>query len=348
MQDRSDVLLDVDNLSVSYGVGGDAVTAVRNVSFVLRRGDVLGIAGESGSGKSTLALAVTRLLQGSAITAGSATWHGSLRGPVDLVSADPATLREIRWAEISIVFQSAMHSLNPVLSVGTQIDDVIRAHDHSLGRTARRERVGELLRMVGIPADRAHAYPHELSGGMRQRATIAIALALSPQLVVLDEPTTALDVVMQRQVLREIDALRHKLGFAMIFITHDLSLLLEIADEILVMYAGTIVERATSAELYREPLHPYSFGLLRSFPNLQGERKELMGVPGSPPNLSDRPTGCAFHPRCHRAMPTCSDSEPVLLERQLPHGARREVACHLYDPAVVEVYAGDRPTEVGH
>ena len=202
MQQPDNRLLEVSNLSVSYGAKGFELRVVRDVSFSLGHGEVLGVAGESGSGKSTLAFAITRLLrQGGRVTSGSIMWFGGPGRPLDLLTADDTALRSVRWADISIVFQSAMSSLNPVLSLGAQIDDVIRAHQANLSRDERKARIGELLRMVGIPASRASAYPHELSGGMRQRAVIAIALALSPQLVILDEPTTALDVVMQRQVL---------------------------------------------------------------------------------------------------------------------------------------------------
>jgi oligopeptide/dipeptide ABC transporter ATP-binding protein len=331
-----EALLAVEGLDVSYGPYGAEVHAVRGATFTLHKGEVLGVAGESGSGKSTLAFAITRLLRGSGrVTGGRIIWSGQGNKDVDLVTADEEVLRRIRWAGISIVFQSAMNALNPILPIGKQLDDVIRAHDLSSSRRERLERSRELLAMVGIPPERISAFPHELSGGMRQRAMIAVALALSPELVILDEPTTALDVVMQRQVLGEINRLRKELGFAIIFITHDLSLLIEVADQILVMYAGEVVERARSMDLYKTPLHPYSTGLLRSFPKLQGERVDLTGIPGSPPDPRQLPTGCPFHPRCPRAMAECVETHPALVRRlaaEVPQG--REVACLLYDEAV--------------
>ena len=325
-------LLKVEGLEVRYGSEASGVTAVKGASFIIRRGEIIGIAGESGSGKSTLAFAVARLLRGSGhIVGGKVLWYGS-SGAVDLVAATDDSLRKLRWVGISIVLQSAMNAMNPVLSVRSQIEDVIKAHDPRLSRRGRFDRVGSLLEMVGIPRSRAGAYPHELSGGMRQRAMIALALALEPQLVILDEPTTALDVVVQRQILDRLNELRRNLGFAVLFITHDLSLLLELADQILVMYAGAIVERARSRELYEDPRHPYSVGLLHSFPRARGERVELLGIPGSPPNLREMPSGCPFHPRCPRAMYRCTLEVPSLIPRAaVDGGTAREVACFLYN-----------------
>ena len=349
----SDVLLDVAGLEVWYGpeqAGG--VRAVRDATFTVRKGEVVGIAGESGSGKSTLAFAIARLLRGSGhITGGSVRWFGASAGApgdgLDLVTASDETLRKIRWRGVSIVLQSAMSAMNPVLSVRNQIDDVLRAHEPELSRRQRTSRIASLLEMVGIPARRATAYPHELSGGMRQRAMIAMALALSPQLVILDEPTTALDVVMQRQILERLTELQDDLGFAVVFITHDLSLLLEVSDETLVMYAGAVVEKARARELYESPRHPYSIGLLRSFPKVAGERQELLGIPGSPPNLRELPSGCAFHPRCPQAMPRCEQEVPQLTWRTpAGEGAAREVACLLYGDGGGP-QAGQQPAATG-
>jgi oligopeptide/dipeptide ABC transporter ATP-binding protein len=330
----SEVLLEVRDLEVSYGHGADMVSAVRDASFTLRRGEVIGIAGESGCGKSTLAFAIARLLRSNGhVTKGAIRWFGGGGDPIDLTTADDATLRRIRWAGVSIVMQSAMNAMNPVLSLRSQIGDVIKAHDPAMRRRDRDRRVGELLEMVGIPAARASSFPHELSGGMRQRAVIALALALSPQLVILDEPTTALDVVMQRQVIDELKRLQAEIGFAVLFITHDLSLLVEIADHILVMYSGTVVEKTAATDLYRAPMHPYSKGLLRSFPKVSGARMELTGIPGSPPSLHALPPGCPFQPRCPAAMPSCTTELPALIPRRNPDGAAdRDVACLLYKP----------------
>ncbi len=244
------------------------------------------------------------------ITAGSARFGES----VDLLTAGQRELRGLRWNEIAVVLQSSMNALNPVLSIGTQFSDVLRAHRPDMSRADRQARSGELLEMVGIPADRLGSYPHELSGGMRQRVMIATALALDPSVVILDEPTTALDVVTQREILEELMALRDRLGFAVLFISHDLSLLAEIADSIAVMYAGLLVERARAGAIFRAPRHPYSLGLLSSFPALHGPRRVMEGIPGSPPDLRNLPSGCTFHPRCGYAFDRCRTDPPPLLE----------------------------------
>jgi oligopeptide/dipeptide ABC transporter ATP-binding protein len=328
---ENDVVLDVQNLSVAYGSGPRAVRAVEAVSLSLRRGEVLGIAGESGSGKSTLAFAMNRLLRPpGTITAGSVSYHAKNGQEMDILAMTGEELRAFRWAEVAIVFQSAMNALNPVLSIRAQLADTLRAHGPRRPRAEERQRIVELLRLVGISADRASAFPHELSGGMRQRAMIAIALALEPEIIVMDEPTTALDVVMQRQILNVLMGLRERLGFSVIFITHDLSLLLEIADKIAVMYAGRVVELGRAAELYRRPRHPYSYGLLHSFPLIDGPRIELTGIGGWPPDLRSAPPGCAFHPRCPHAADQCSQQLPRLLA---PSGGDSLVSCLLYEDA---------------
>jgi len=246
---------------------------------------------------------------------------------VDVLRLEERQLRKFRWEEIAIVFQSAMNALNPVLRLGVQIDDVLREHRPSMHRREREARVVELLRLVGISPDRATAYPHELSGGMRQRSLIAMALALDPDIVVMDEPTTALDVVIQRQVIETILGLREKLQFSVIFITHDLSLLIELCDTIAVMYAGRMVEVAAARDFYEHPRHPYSRGLLGSFPTLTGPKRELVGVPGSPPDLRRLPDGCAFAPRCSCAMDICGKQAPDLIKYGGPREG--EVACFL-------------------
>jgi peptide/nickel transport system ATP-binding protein len=334
-------VLEITGLCVDYGVGPDAMHAVLNADLVLRRGEVLGLAGESGSGKSTLAYAVTRLLRApGVITGGSVSFralsqqstpaHSEAWADIDLLAADEPQLRRLRWANIAVVMQSAMHALNPVLSIGTQLTDVLRAHRPGMDRRARHDRAAELLAMVGITADRLRSYPHELSGGMRQRVMIAMALALEPQVVIMDEPTTALDVVTQREILEELAALRERLGFAVIFITHDLSLLIEIADTIAIMYGGRIVERAEASALFRAPRHPYTLGLLGSFPALHGPRIQMTGIPGSPPDLRNPPGGCSFHPRCPYAMDRCTTDLPPLLPISVA-AAPRAAACWLQD-----------------
>ncbi len=324
-------VLSVRHLDVDYGHGPGAVRAVRDVSLTLHRGEVLGLAGESGSGKSTLAYGLTRLLPPPGVVRGGEVIYQPPSGdPYDVLSLSDGQLRAFRWAQTSIVFQGAMNSLNPVHRVVTQMSDVLKAHRPGMGARARYERVRELLALVGIGADRMDSYPHQLSGGMRQRVMIAMALALEPQVVIMDEPTTALDVVMQRQILRELVELRERLGFSVLFITHDLSLLVEFSDRIAIMYGGRIVEEAPAAALYRESLHPYSDGLLHSFPALRGARRELTGIPGSPPDLRAMPTGCAFHPRCPKAFEPCAGEVPTLgVPRSA--GAGRSVACFLHD-----------------
>ncbi|MEV2270793.1 ABC transporter ATP-binding protein [Nonomuraea africana] len=321
----NDVLLDVSGLHVEYADPKGPVRAVTDVSFTLRRGEVLGVAGESGCGKSTLITALLRLQRPPAVTtAGSAIFHPRGGVPVDLVTVPEPELRRLRWEHLAIVFQSAMNALNPVHRLGAQFVDAIRAHRGG-GRAAALARAEHLLGLVGIPADRVRAYPHELSGGMRQRATIALAMACEPDLVVMDEPTTAVDVVMQRQILRQITRLRAELGFTVVFVTHDLSLLIEIADRIAIMYGGRIVELAPARAIYDSPLHPYARGLRDSFPPLHGPRRELRGIPGSPPDLRRPITGCAFAPRCPERMPECERVRPELREH---HG--HEVACLLH------------------
>jgi len=339
-------LLRIRNLSVDYGFGDDAVHAVDGVDLDIGRGEVVGLAGESGSGKSTLAYAVTRLLrEPGIIVGGEATYFEWPEGTdggdessgaqpvpveVDLLSSDRSVIHRVRWSQIAVVFQSALHSLNPVLRVGTLIDDVLRAHEPSMGPRQRRERAAELLDLVGISADRLRSYPHELSGGMRQRVMIALALALRPRLLVMDEPTTALDVVIQREILTELMDLRARLGFSVLFITHDLSLLIEIADTIAVMYAGRLVEKAPARALFHAPRHPYTYGLTHSFPSLHGPHRTMTGIDGSPPDLRRVPPGCPFHPRCAWALDICATDRPPDLEiGGIP--ANRRVQCWLHE-----------------
>ena len=325
-------ILDVRNFCVDYGWGDKAVRAVDNVDLHIERSKVLGIAGESGSGKSTLVYAITRLLRAPGVIAGGEAhfnFGSAEEGDrvLDLVSASERELRSIRWSNISIVLQSALNALNPVVRVRAQFEQVLKSHRGDLSKTERRARATELLAMVGLSEDRLDRYPHELSGGQRQRIMIALALTLDPQLVIMDEPTTALDVVTQREIISELFDLRAQFGFAMIFITHDLSLLTELADEIVVMYAGALVERATARELYEAPRHPYTMGLLNSFPPMHGERSKLSGIPGSPPDLAHLPTGCRFHPRCPYAMTRCSNETPPLIA---VGETGRSVACWLH------------------
>ncbi|MGH3732427.1 MAG: ABC transporter ATP-binding protein [Acidimicrobiales bacterium] len=326
-------ILEVTDFCVEYGLGDDAVRAVDHVDLHLERSKVLGVAGESGSGKSTLVYAMTRLLRPPGVITGGevrfrlAQANDGGQEVLDLVAASERELRSVRWSQISIVLQSALNALNPVVRVGSLFEQVLKTHRPAMPKRERRDRSVELLSLVGLSEDRLARYPHELSGGQRQRIMIALALTLDPQLVIMDEPTTALDVVTQREIINELFELRSRFGFAMIFITHDLSLLVELADEIVVMYAGRIVERASAMALYEAPRHPYTSGLLNSFPPMHGARSELTGIPGSPPDLSDLPSGCVFHPRCPYAFERCSRESPTLAEID---GTGRSVSCWLH------------------
>jgi peptide/nickel transport system ATP-binding protein len=335
-------VLRAEHVSVDYA-GATPTHAVRDVSLELRRGEILGIAGESGCGKSTLAYALTRLLRPPAVmTGGAVTFYGGSSGSAtDVLSLEPDELRSFRWSKVSMVFQGAMNSLNPVTTLRKQFADIFGAHVPDMDGHQRDRRSAELLEMVGIDGDRLSAYPHELSGGMRQRVGIAMALALDPDIVVMDEPTTALDVVVQREILDEVVRLRGALGLSIIFITHDLSLLLELSDRMMVMYAGEAVELATYEAIDTRAAHPYTRGLLRSFPDIRGERLDLRGVPGTPPDLRQPPAGCAFRARCDFAFEPCADVHPDLRPawpvpggqqaRGPAGGTGHEVACHLHD-----------------
>jgi len=314
-------LLEVDDLVVDYLTPNRVVRAVDTVSFDVRPGEIVGLAGESGCGKSTSAHAILRLLRPPAeITSGQVLFQGQ-----NLLAMSPNELRSFRWRNISIVFQSAMNSLNPVISIADQFLDTFKAHEHVSKKQAM-DRAAELMTLVGIDPARLKSFPHELSGGMRQRVVIALALSLSPELIIMDEPTTALDVVVQRDILQEIETLQKELKFAVLFITHDLSLLVEFSSRIAIMYAGKIVEFAAAQELFLRPQHPYTVGLMESFPSLTGPRKALVGIPGSPPDLGAPPAGCRFNPRCPRVMNVCRSIPPELVA----HSPEHLTACHLY------------------
>ena len=309
------------NLRVEYLTERGPVRAVDDVSFAIAPGEVFGLAGESGSGKSTIAHAIMRLLRPPAVITG-----GEVRfEDTDILALSDDALEDLRWRQISMVFQSAMNALNPVMTIGDQITDTIDRHQR-VSRKQARARAVELLEIVGIEAHRVDAYPHQLSGGMRQRAVIAIALALEPPMMIMDEPTTALDVVVQKEIMQQIEGLKAEMGFSILFITHDLSLLVEFSDRIAITYAGEIVELAPARELFDNPLHPYTRGLMSSFPTLTGDRKTLTGIPGSPPNMLTPPSGCRFHPRCAQCQPMHTEVVPKLREATPGHW----VACHLY------------------
>ncbi|WP_288482231.1 dipeptide/oligopeptide/nickel ABC transporter permease/ATP-binding protein [uncultured Deinococcus sp.] len=325
-------LLAVSHLDAGYltprtgRAGSGRVRAVRDVSLDIAPGEFVGLAGESGCGKSTLAFAATRLLEAPGTVFGG---ESRLSGQ-DLLSLSPEELRRVRWRDYSVVFQASMNILNPVLRVREQVYDAMQAH--GVKDPARLEaRARELFELVGIRPDYLGAYPHQLSGGMKQRVVIAIALALEPKLVVMDEPTTALDVVVQRQILQEIDAARRRLGISVVFITHDLSLLVEMSDRIAIMYAGEIIEEAPAADLYARPLHPYTERLMHAFPPLDGPRERRGGIPGRPPPLSAELPGCPFFDRCPSRMPgRCDTQKPASVEIAPGH----RVACFLHSTAV--------------
>ena len=302
-------ILDVADLSVDYVLDRGDVRAVDDVSFTLDRGEFLGIVGESGCGKSTLLFAVAQLLAPPAeVTAGSVTFRG--RNLVGLTDKD---LSAVRWKDLSVVMQSAMNALNPVKSIGAQFRDVLRAHGES-SRQKVQSRSEEVLRMVGIDPVHLRSFPHQLSGGMRQRSMIAMAMLFTPDLVIMDEPTSALDVVAQRALMLQSKELQREYGFAVIFVTHDMSLVSHFSDRLMVMYAGQINELGGTRAVFDAPRHPYTRGLLEAFPSIRGPKTILRGIPGNPPDLGSPPPGCRFNPRCPHAIDTCFSTEPDLFE----------------------------------
>ncbi|GAA3000851.1 ABC transporter ATP-binding protein [Streptomyces fulvorobeus] len=319
-------LLDVRDLHVTYGSGASAVPAVRGVDLRVEAGQKLGIAGESGCGKSTLALALLRLLPASATLTGQILLDGE-----DVLAMKWGRLRAVRWAGASIVFQGAMHSLNAVHRIGDQIAEPILLHGRATPAAAR-QRAGELLEQVGLPAARAAAYPHELSGGQRQRVMIAMALACDPRLVIADEPTTALDVMIQAQILRLIEQLVADQDLGLLMISHDLAVLSDTCDRLAVMYAGRVVEEGPAKQVYENAAHPYGNALSAAFPRIGdlSSRHAPRGLPGDPPDPSALPSGCTFHPRCPAALGVCATEDQPLRSA----GAGRSAACVLVGPGI--------------
>lgn len=318
-------LLEVEDLRTYYYTLAGEVKAVDGVSFEVEKGEVLGLAGESGCGKSTIAWSIMRLVPPPGrIVSGRVVIDGK-----DIVRMEEAALRRsVRWRKVSMVFQGAMNALNPVYTVGQQIAEPMVYH-LGMDKTEAERRVHELLEMVGLDRSVAKRYPHELSGGMRQRAVIAMALALNPALLIADEPTTALDVVVQAQILNLLKELRSKLGMSIILITHDLSVIAELADKVAIMYAGKLVEIGTSEQIFENPYHPYTKALLNAIPRLRGRVEKLAWIPGAPPDLRTPPPGCRFHPRCSYAKDVCKREDPPTTSLEKAH----KVSCWLYGRA---------------
>ncbi|MGA1844786.1 MAG: ABC transporter ATP-binding protein [bacterium] len=314
------ILLEVRSLRTSFFVSGGVAPAVDGVDVTIDEGETLGLVGESGCGKTVLALSIIRLVPDppGRIMGGAVFFKGA-----DLLALDQESMRKIRGNEISMIFQEPMTSLNPVYTIGNQIDEVIRLHQ-GLDRKRTREKTIEMLDLVGIPdpTKRVNGYPHQLSGGMRQRVMIAMALACEPGLLIADEPTTALDVTIQAQILDLIESLKERIGMSVLIITHDLGVIAEISQKVSVMYAGRIVEHALVRDLFHHPLHPYTIGLLTSLPRLderKGAKRRLATIPGMVPDLRLMPRGCPFQPRCDRARPHCTEEPPTLAEIQPGH-----------------------------
>lgn len=313
-------ILDVRNLSVGYlSESGVLLKAAEDVSFEVEQGRSLGIVGESGCGKTTVMMGLLRLLpETGRIVRGEVFLDGE-----DLLTYSEAEMCAVRWAEISMVFQGAMNALNPVRTVESQIAEALRIHDVADGM--ERSRAGELLELVGISPERGRQYPHQYSGGMRQRAVIAMALACEPCVLVADEPTTALDVMIQAQILRLLAHLQEELDLALIIVTHDLGVVAEICDDVLVMYGGRVAEIGTSDAIFNDPLHPYTQRLLQAFPDIENPHAEISSIPGTPPRLDHLPPGCRFAPRCRVCLDQCHTEIPEPSQRRLGHF----VACHL-------------------
>lgn len=322
----ADALLEVSGLSVDFVAQQGAVHAVQDVSFSLRPGEIMGLVGESGCGKTTLILSLLRLLPAAGrIMGGQVLYRGR-----NLLALPEAQLAAVRWKEIAIVFQGAMNALNPLLPVGRQIAEAVERHEPTATAAAVAQRVGALLEQVGIPAARGRQFAHQYSGGMRQRAMIAMALACDPKVIIADEPTTALDVIIQAQILELLNTLRQRLGLAVIFVTHDLGVVAEICDTVLVMYGGVAAEYASVDAMFNQPQHPYTRALLAAFPDFSRRHNALVSIPGQPPRLHALPPGCRFAPRCSSALALCHAQQPHLLQV----GAAHYASCHLLQPAL--------------
>ncbi len=321
--------MEVQDLKTYFSVQRGYVKAVDGISFNVERGVATGLAGESGCGKTTTALSILRILPSNGkIVGGRMVFEGK-----DLVGMDEEEMREeIRWKGISIVFQGAMNALNPVYTVSNQMTEAIQMHEKGVTEREAVERSEKLLELVGLDPSRLNNYPHEYSGGMRQRAMIAMALACNPSLLIADEPSTALDVIVAAQVLKLLRELKERLNLGMILITHDLSIIAELCEQVAIMYAGKIVEYGDVTPIFKDPLHPYTQGLISAFPDITARRQKLASIPGAPPDLLLPPEGCRFHPRCKFAMEICRKADPASFEASENH----VVACHLLGAKTVE------------
>lgn len=307
---KTNPILSVQDLTMHYATRRGDVWAVDDVSFDLARGQSLGLVGESGCGKTSIAVSLLRLLPDNArILNGSIRLDGT-----DILTLDEKEMLEVRWRGISMIFQAAMNALNPVYRVGDQIVEALQTHFGTMGESEARERVAELFQLVGLDWRCMDSYPHEFSGGMRQRAVIAMALSCEPDVIIADEPTTALDVIVQDRILRQMRAIQSELDMGMIYISHDIAVIAEVSDRIGVMYAGRMAELADAVDVFERPMHPYTFALMSAFPSIKGEKRELMILPGEPPDLLDPPSGCRFHPRCPRTTVVCTEEPPSFMD----------------------------------
>lgn len=312
-------LLSVEGLTMNYTTSKGDVSAVDDVSFSLNEGESIGLVGESGCGKTSVALTLLKLLPENAEIKSGHIWLGD----IDLVTLPDDEMRRVRWSRISMVFQAAMNALNPVYKVGDQIIEALDLHWEPTTDAQARERVAQLFDMVGLDPQFMDRYPHEFSGGMRQRAIIAMALSCNPDIIIADEPTTALDVIVQDRILKKLREIQDTLGMSMIYISHDVAVIAEVSDRIGVMYAGRMAEIAEAADIFERPLHPYTYALMRAFPSIKGEKHELVTITGEPPDLLNPPQGCRFHPRCPNATERCRQEQPLFADV----GSNHFVAC---------------------
>jgi len=324
--DSSAAVLDIHELKTYYDTLSGPVKAVDNVSFQVEKGEALGLAGESGCGKTTVALSILRILPSAGKIVGGRIGFKDH----DLAKLKEKEMRQVRWKEISIVFQGAMNALNPLFKVRDQITEAILTNEKRTKKREAHQRANRMLELVGIQPTRGDDYPHEFSGGMRQRALIAMSLACNPDLLIADEPGTALDVIVQAQVLKLLNELKAKLNLSMILITHDLSIITELCEKGVIMYAGKIVEQGDLSSIFEKPLHPYTQGLISAFPRIKAAKRRMTSIPGTPPDLLDPPSGCRFHPRCPYVMDICKEKEPITIKIDTEE---HYAACHLIEKA---------------